>query len=158
MCVVFQPVRGPVGFSPGSSIPGHCVNFSWVRAQYPSAPLSLPKGGSMEPFAMAGPSGERQCPCPATLPCSPHSPCPSRVWEPCSFGRPGVYPELLRLPVGGEEWTGGQQPSLPQISSPPPARVGLLNKKIASIWWERFRPLLRDLCLGVPPSLTFPLL
>lgn len=137
MCVVIQPVSSPVGFSPGSSIPGCFMNFSWRELSTPWSPSLLPQGRvSLAPHGWtntAGPSGERPYPPPShNLPCSLHSPCTV-----CGTPAPlaDVYPAPLRLPLGG--WSN----SLPQVCSPSAAGVGLLKEKITHIWWERFIPL-----------------
>ena len=80
MCVVIQPVSSPVGFSPGSSIPGRFMNFSWRELSTPWSPSLLPQGRvSLVPHGWtntAGPSGERRYPPPSrNLPCNLHSPC-----------------------------------------------------------------------------------
>lgn len=80
VCVVIQPVSSPVGFSPGSSIPGCFMNFSWRELSTPWSPSLLPQGRvSLAPHGWtntAGPSVERRYPPPShSLPCSLHSPC-----------------------------------------------------------------------------------
>lgn len=139
------------------------VLHSWPSREFQLGQSSVPLGPTFSPKGRVHGAlchgwtirGEAM-PMPSHTALQPAQPLPQpRVGAPLLWPARRL-PRATQAACGWEEWTGGQQPSLPQISSPPPARVGLLNKKIASIWWERFRPLLPDLCLGVPHPLPSP--
>lgn len=89
--------------------------------------------------------------CPATFCLQPARPCPSLLWDPCSFGR------YFSSASGWVEWVGGTVVSHRSVHQQP-AWV-ILNRKLPTSQRERFVLIPPDLCPECQPSLTcLPLL
>lgn len=129
--------------------------FQLAQSSAPPEPLSFPQGSSVGSLL----KGQSCFPCwtirRAAMPTAqPHSalqpsvPCPSLLWDPCSFGR------CFSSAFGWVEWVGGTVASHRSVHQQP--EWVILNRKLPTSQRERFVLIPPDLCPECHPSLTRP--